>query len=469
MSGNLEQLYKKRRRKRSRNNGTVALVVIFVMLFAIVTTVVACNYIGGDESSDAESSVVESIASTPEESSKPDESAPYEPYIVSTASVGVSGDILMHGPVLNSAKAASTVAGEYDFTKMFADIKPYYEKYDFMIANLEVTLGGTAAGAYKGYPTFNCPDSIVDALLGAGVDMMLTANNHSFDTGYNGFIRTQEVLNEKGMSYIGTKLTEDAKNYTVQDINGIKIGMVCYTYETSGKNDTYKSLNGIPLGKKGSPLVSSFNRNRLDELYQNVEATLANMKADGAEATMIFIHWGEEYLLNPTNEQKTIAQELCNLGVDVIVGGHPHVVEPFETLTSESGHKTHCIYSVGNALSNQRRESLNTIGNKKYTEDGMIFGVTLRKWDDGRVEICEVDILPTWVKREYVNGVMDYSIIPLDISLESWTNFGVSTPARLIESYNNTMSLVSDGLNSLRESLELEPVQTSVTADEKIK
>lgn len=393
-------------------------------------------------------------------SSVPSETtAPTEPYVTATASVGVTGDILMHTPVLNAAKTSD---GEYDFNDNYTYVKEYFSGFDLMIANLEITLGGTDAGAYVGYPIFNCPDSVIDALQAAGIDLLLTANNHTYDTGYDGLIRTQEVLNEKGMPHIGTRLSEDDPNYIVRDINGIKVGMVCYTYESGKTSDGRKTLNGNPLKAEACALVSSFDYNDLDSFYEEVEDTLQAMGDDGAEATMVFIHWGEEYQLSPNSYQETIAQQLCELGVDVIVGGHPHVLQPFDTLTSSSGHETYCIYSVGNAVSNQRREKISRSPNG-HTEDGMIFELEFEKWSDGTVDISSVDILPTWVNLDVKDGKNVYSIIPLDTSVKSWDVFDVSDASDIYESYERTMSVVGDGLNECREALGLSAIPASIT------
>ncbi len=463
----------RRRKKRSSGNGLISVLALLFVFIALLVVLQSCNRILGDDTNVPPQSTPEGSydpnfsqpdgtpgkdpQTTPEVTTEP------VPHVVSTASVGVTGDILMHGPVIEAGKAAANQAGSYDFTSMFQYVKPYYEEYDLMVANLECTLGGPEAGDYKGYPTFNCPDSIVDALKGAGVDMMLTANNHSYDTGINGFLRTLEVLEDKGMPYLGTQQTEDEIDYVVKDINGIKVGMICYTYETTGDDPTRKYLNGIRLSEKAGPLVTSFSYDKLDTFYKEIKGYLQDMKDAGAEATMVFIHWGNEYELSPTSSQKTIAQKLCEMGVDVIVGGHPHVVEPFTTLTSETGHKTYCIYSVGNALSNQNRVSLKDTQNNKYTEDGMIFGVTFEKWNDGHVEIADIEITPTWVNKEWRTDRNIYAVIPLDASVASWSGFDVTTQSRLAESYNRTMGLVGEGLNLCRESLGLEAVVTSVT------
>ncbi len=472
-----------RRKKKSNLSGTLLiLAVLFLFMATTVMVAATVKIFKGDGKSGAQNvsklddpsiSETSGTQGTPfvpgisipglQNPSKPDDSKPPKKEVVSTASVGVTGDILMHGPVIEAAKAASEKRGEYDFTGMFQYVKPYYEQYDFMVANLECTLGGTAAGPYKGYPTFNCPDSIIDGLQYAGVDMMLTANNHSYDTGYDGFIRTQEVLNDKGMPHLGTQLSADDKDYIIQDINGIKVGMICYTYETRGNNPDRKYLNVIQLSEKAGPLVTSFHPDKLDAFYSELEQQLAEMEAAGAEVTMVYIHWGEEYYLSPNSTQKKMAQKLCDLGVDVIVGGHPHVVEPFTTLTSENGNTSYCIYSLGNALSNQNRTSLkNDTKNAKYTEDGMIFGVTFQKWSDGTVEVAEIEITPTWVEKKTVSDYNVYTIFPLDATLTSWTDYTAVNHDRLTESYNRTMSIVGEGLNLCREDLGLEAAAITV-------
>jgi poly-gamma-glutamate synthesis protein (capsule biosynthesis protein) len=376
-----------------------------------------------------------------------------EPYITATASVGVSGDILLHTGLHASAKNGS----EYDFSDMFKFIEEYYNRYDFMVANLEVPLAGKDKG-YSGYPLFNSPDAIATDMKEAGMDMVLTANNHAIDKGHDGLIRTQEVLTEAGLQYLGTQMSEDAPDYIVQDINGIQVGMVCYTYETGDTKEGLKTLNGNVVPKKSTDLVTSFNPKQLDEFYAEVVETLHQMRDAGAEVTMLFIHWGNEYELKQNKTQTAIAQQLCELGVDVIVGGHPHVIQPFEVLVSSTGHETYCIYSVGNALSNQNRNSLPNTANSEYTEDGMIFGVTFEKWNDGTVNIQEITIMPTWVNVYQGASKRLYYIMPLDIELESWNDFDAKNLNYTYGSYRRTLSIVGPGLNAYREAANLQPL-----------
>ena len=438
----------RRRRKKRSNNGIVIILAALLVVLASMLLIKSCNK---EDPAPNGSTGTGNIVTTTTDAETTVTTGPTEPFIVSTASVGVTGDVLMHGPVI---KGAATASG-YDFNDNYEHIKDYYESYDFMVANLEVTLGGKEAGEYRGYPTFNCPDDVVDALKNAGVDMILTANNHTYDTGFNGMMRTQQVIAEKGLLHLGTRETADVSPYIVQDINGIKVGMVCYTYETGKTSDGRKTLNGIALSREGSELVSSFDYNDLEGFYKEVRSTLDAMESEGADATMIYIHWGNEYQLTPSSTQTSIAQQLCELGVDVIVGGHPHVIQPFDTLTSTTGHETYCIYSLGNAISNQNRNTLSdTTSNAKYTEDGMIFGVSFEKWNDGTVNISEISILPTWVNKEWKNK-NSYQIIPLDTAVPVWNCYDVGNEPLTYESYARTMALVGEGLNACREALGL--------------
>ncbi len=377
---------------------------------------------------------------------------PPESDVLATASIGVTGDILPHGPVIKAAEAAASGIG-YDFTGMFKYMKPYFQEYDYVVANLETTLGGPEAGEYMGWPRFNCPDSMIDALLDAGFTMMLTANNHAYDTGSKGFLRTQTVLKDKGMDYLGTVQNVADKNYVIKDINGIKIGMVCYSYNTGIDSQGCKQLNGQhTMSAADSKLISTFNTSILDSFYTEMQGVLNAMEADGAEATVVFIHWGDEYELVPDENQKAIAAKLCSMGVDVIVGGHPHEIQPFEVLTA-NGHTTYCLYSTGNALSNQRSETLTDEANKEYTEDGILFGVEFMKLKDGSVVVSALEALPYWLDKQTANGKDTYTMIPLDPKKDNWDTFGVLDVKDLSASYDRTMGLVAAPLNEARSQL----------------
>ena len=251
--------------------------------------------------------------------------------------------------------------------------------------------------------------------MDAGYDMLLTANNHAGDTMASGITRTVEIIRGKGLTALGSQLNADEPKYAVVDVNGIKIGMVCYTWAYSSNGSSF-SLNGLtPIKDEGQ--MNYFLNNDPGKLYTASEQILEQMKADGAEATIMFIHWGVEYNIKENSLQDTMAQKLCDLGIDVIVGGHPHVVQPVDLLTStvDPDHKTVIIYSLGNAVSNQRNGYIQAAP-PYYTEDGILFTVTFEKYSDGAVYLQSVDALPTWVNMR-TDGAKQYNILPLDEDL----------------------------------------------------
>jgi len=172
---------------------------------------------------------------------------------------------------------------------------------------------------------------------------------------------------------------------------------------------------------------------------------MAQMKNDGAEVIVVYPHWGTEYLLEANEYQSQMAQKMCDLGVDVIVGGHPHVVEPVEVIKSEiSDKRTVCLYSLGNFISNQRSHLMNlSTGN---TEDGVIFTVNFEKYGDGHVAVKSVEVIPTWVNLSDGN----YRVIPLDKKIDDWKSaFGLNDFSldSAKGSYDRTMALVGQGID----------------------
>ncbi len=372
-----------------------------------------------------------------------------------TVTVGSMGDYLLHTPLLTSYKK---VDGSYDFSDIFKYVTEYHNKFDYFVGNLETTFGGDNIG-YKGNWVFNSPDSFVNALIASGVDMVCTANNHSYDSSSAGFNRTMQILEQNNLPYFGSH-PDGEKNYKVIDINGIKIGMINYTYQDGSKETP--TLNGITISAADRDNINTFSYNYLEDFYSEMQSNLENMYNDGAEAIMLYIHWGNEYHREANSYQKQIAQKMCDLGVDVIVGGHPHVIEPVDVLSSDiSGKQTVCIYSVGNALSNQRIAEMPNTGNKfphvktGTTEDGVIFSVSFTKKGTGEVYISAVDAIPTWVNMYYENGVRHFQIIPLDTERDFNTEFNLKAvtngPTLAMNSYNRTMDLLKDGLEKFGE------------------
>ncbi len=461
-------------RKKKKGGGlrSALIVLIAVLIAATGVMIWMCVRLATAPQDTQAPAIQETVAIPtvpPTEATVPETTVPKEPeHVVSTATILSIGDLLMHGQLITDAQQAD---GSYDFSYIFPYITPYVTAADYAAANLEVTLAGPSR-PYQGYPMFNSPDAIVDAAKNAGFDMLLTANNHMYDSGEDGFLRTVRTIREKGLTALGTREEAEEPAYTVQDINGIKVGMVCYTYEQRPEN--YRSdrvyLNKNILSATCSALVNSFVGTELDSFYTEVGGILEQMRNDGAEATVMFIHWGVEYQLTQNAEQQQIAQKLCDLGFDVIVGGHPHVVQPVELLEStvDPEHRTVCLYSMGNAVSNQRQGELTSI-TTAHTEDGAMFSMTFSKYSDGTVYLEDVALIPTWVRAIDVNGntvvrrsgtIRRYEILPLDDSLRSqWQEqFGIdsSTLAQCADSWQRTMDITGAGLTQSQDYLRAE-------------
>lgn len=388
----------------------------------------------------------------PTEPSQPTEPTEPSVYKETTATIGATGDILLHDKVIRSGYDKTD--DSFDYSYMFRYFGEYTAAVDYAIANLEVTLiqkpGSNGLKGYNGYPRFNVPDEIVDALKGAGFDMLLTANNHSYDSGHDGFIRTIQVVRDKGLANIGTYLNTEEKRYQIVDINGIRIGMINYTYTYGFHADGTLNMNSLHMPLEDAALINYFDYDKLSDFYAQLQSQLDAMRAEGAEATVLYIHWGNEYVTTPNSWQERMSQALCNMGIDVIVGNHAHVPQPVELLTNENDatKKTLCLYSTGNAVSNISRDDKDR---PKNTEDGMLFTFTFAKYSDGTVLVESADILPTWVWRHDVDGVRKFDILTLDDAISDWqTHLGVSEAVakECRDSYDRTMGIVGDGLDA---------------------
>ena len=413
-----------RKIRRMVTIGVVALVII-----AILAVVIKFAIGKGDKKKGGDEPKTKAPVS---EETTVDPNAP-----VATAKVLSTGDVLIHKLLLE----ASADGSGYSFDKHFRAVKDEISAADLAVANLEVTLG---EGNYQCYPTFKSPDSVADALKNAGFDFLVSANNHCYDTSFDGLKRTAKVVRDKGFGQTGTKADLDQKDYEIVDVNGIKIGIINYAEETTCAAGT-KALNGIKMAAEANDYVNSFNAARMDEFYKDIEGNIASMKKDGAEAIMLYIHWGVEYALTQNTNQSTVAQKMCDMGVDVIIGGHPHVIQPAAVLTSttDPSHKTFCIYSVGNLLSNQRREFMGSACPTGHSEDAIFVYTTFTKYGDGRVELSAVDYSPLWINRYAEGGSYVYEITNVsDPSKVSKNSDGAAA------SLERTKKLVDEGFKS---------------------
>ena len=258
--------------------------------------------------------------------------------IVSKATVYAIGDILLHDAVY---RAAETPNG-YDFTSAFTSVKRQLSEADLTIANQESMIGGSELGL-SSYPAFNSPFEIGDALQDAGVDLVTTANNHTLDRGVKAIERSIAHWNQIGMPYTGSfQSDEDRATLRVLEANDISFAFLAYTYGTNGvvPKQPYH-VNYIDLAQMGP----------------DIEEAEAN-----ADVTVVSLHFGTEYEPLPNEEQQSLVQSLADLGVDVIIGHHPHVLQPPDVIEGANGQETFVIYSLGNFLSGQKGDDRNTGG-----------------------------------------------------------------------------------------------------------
>ena len=443
---------------KKRGNGKilwVLLVLVLILALAFAAWKLLPGLLSGPDPTQPSVPTPVTTEAPTETTEPPTETTLPEPeHVVATASISAQGDLLMHGPIFDSLSAAKQADGTYDFSSVFRYIGDYMQAADFSVANLETTLRGSDM-AYSGWPNFNCPDNIVESAKNAGLDALLTANNHSYDTLMPGFLRTVETVRAAGLPALGTRLTEEEPRYIVEDINGIQVGMVCYTYTTSMSGEKPRLNGNTPV--ENPALVNYFSYQNLDAFYSELGQIKEQMDNDGAEATIFFVHWGTEYELTENSYQRTIAQAVCDMGFDAIIGSHPHVVQPAALITGsqDPSHLTACIYSMGNAVSNQRREKMNL--NTGHTEDGAMFTVTFEKYSDGTVYLAGAELLPTWVNMHTGDAGVEYNILPLDDSTrEEWQTMYQLTDReyeRALGSYDRTAAITGAGMTEIQQAL----------------
>lgn len=237
----------------------------------------------------------------------------------------ISGDYMQHSPQITAAK----IAEGFDYKTSLQYIAPLWQSADFALINLETTL--SKEPPYSGYPMFRSPIEVIEALKHSGITHIALANNHCMDRGRNGVEQTIQELERQGIEYMGVAL--DSAKFTqpliIEKYNK-KVALINYTYGT----------NGMPVPK--GILANS----ELDTLQMLGE--LERIKQDSVDYIVAFVHWGDEYATAPNRAQKKLALFLRKIGVDVVVGSHPHVAQPIDTLNS-------VVYSLGNFVSNQRQ------------------------------------------------------------------------------------------------------------------
>jgi hypothetical protein len=352
--------------------------------------------------------------------------------------IGVVGDIMTHDPQLI---AQTLEDGTFDFRDNYRWMRPLFSRTQIMIGNLETTLSG-ADRKFTGYPMFNSPDALAAALSDAYFNVIITANNHMYDRGGAGMIRTLEQLRAHGLSPVGTRIDSTGEAFIIKAAEGIKVGITAFSYESQRRTD-YKFINGIRVRNEHRDWMNTFDPTQPELALKEISAVVDQMRAQGAELTIVALHWGSEYKELPNNFQQSLAKGLHQKGVDIILGSHPHVVQPVEWLKdSLTGHQTVVAYSFGNFISNQRFES-----NQKYpTEDGLYLELLIeRPKSTERPRILNAYYEPTWVHRYLEGERYRYEVLPTSFVLEGTISLPQMSSAilsRVRQSFERTSSKI---------------------------
>ncbi len=317
-----------------------------------------------------------------------------------------TGDIMAHDSHLKQAFDSTT--GEYCFDKFFEYTAKYLKNADIAVGNVETTFG---LGAYTGFPKFNTPEQLAEAMQRAGFDVAAVANNHMYDSGFAGLQRTGKILKLNGMAVVGSKQTPEEPAYVIVERKGIKVAILNYTYLTPSVGGR-KTVNRQLLDENAAALINSFSYETLDADLEAIRNDITNAKAQ-ADVVLMFYHWGSEYETRANIIQKYIAVQTAKMGVDAIIGSHSHVIQEESSVTVEIDGELKTVpifyglgnYSWGSRLSRTCRETV---------QNGMLAMLDiLYNKDSGSVESIKTDHKPLHIRSDYIGGQYDCSILSL--------------------------------------------------------
>lgn len=352
------------------------IVLIIALLLVVVYSCNRSNYSNLQKNDYVAEAVPEAVAEDVTEAAPEVVTEPREYHL----SILIAGDFMQHGPQITAALQPDS---SYNYDECFARVKPVIEDADVAIGNFEVTLGGKP---YAGYPRFSAPDEYLQAIIDAGIDIVLTANNHCLDTGKDGLERTIMMMDSVGVPHIGTYVDEFERedNYPyILEQNGIRVAILNFTYGTNG------------LVVEEPNIV-----NMMDTAIIAVD--LITAKEVNPDVIIAIPHWGIEYQSLPSKEQRRMTDWLIDNGVDHVIGGHPHVAQPMELLNDG---QNFVAYSLGNVISNQ---------SKPNTYGGYMVRLDFVK-NDSLTMLSDCAYIPYWVSRPHDNGFKhNYRLLPLD-------------------------------------------------------
>lgn len=290
------------------------------------------------------------------------------------------GDLMCHSPIYETSKVGKD---SFDFNPIFAEVNNLLSSADFTIGNLETVISGKEV-SYSGYPNFNSPYEYLTALKNSGFDVLITANNHALDRGIIGVQKTIENIDKVKLLHVGSSKTQTERDSLLfLEKNQIKVALLAYTY----------GLNNNELPKTKNYLV-----NLIDTALIKKDITKAKSKAD---AIIVYLHFGEEYQRVPNGFQIDLSKKILFYGADIIIGSHPHVIQPIEIINE----KNFVVYSLGNFLSNQRW---------RYSDAGMILNFSIEKNDSNKIKVKNLNVIPTWIYKGTIKNQTQFRIFKDD-------------------------------------------------------
>lgn len=329
------------------------------------------------------------------ETSKDETSSHVSPTTFTMAAIG---DVMCHNTQYWDAYQKET--DDYDFSYVFDDIINYTKLPDITVGSLETSFAGKERG-YSNYPTFNSPDNLAYSLRKIGLDVLSTAGNHCLDMGFSGLSRTLDVLDDACIAHVGTNRTQEEQNKILyQYVKGVKIAFLNYTYGT----------NGIPI-----PEGKEFAVNLIDRELMTKQIEQA--KKEEADVIVACMHWGTEYRTTANAEQEELADFLFMQGVDIILGNHPHVLEPMEkrSITLPDGTKKDgfVIYAFGNFICDQNAEN---------TRNSIILNLKITKQVDHSITIDQISYTPIHMYKNPSLSIRKFKVLAIPQTIENYEN-----------------------------------------------
>jgi poly-gamma-glutamate synthesis protein (capsule biosynthesis protein) len=343
---------------------------------------------------------------------------------MSPIKIAAVGDILMWA---SQIRAARTTRGIYSFDYMFKEVATLLKGADLTIGNLETTFSGREVYYQRnnrviGGPAFNCPDELAGTLKSSGFDVLTTANNHCLDRGMAGLKRTIEILDRAEIYHTGTfRSNEESKSKLIINIKGVKIGIIACTYGT----------NGYALPEQEKWAVNYINDNILAKVYEMKKET---------DLVIVCMHAGIEFTSEVSNFQRYWSQKIFEHGADIILGVHPHVIQPMSFKRVKDLHGLEkdrfIVYSLGNFISDILWDDI-------YSITGMILNLEVDKDDTGKVVVTNVEYIPTWVSISEDNKDTRFVLLQMSKYLKNdESNLSADTRKHMKSAWEHTKALL---------------------------